>query len=220
MEKQWGPIQRPIGLILVETYQSTDHNRRSRSSSFVIISSIIERRFETIVFTCSHNFRKRTLIILSQQQSFKRERIMSTTTPRGPRAVTFSQFSELVFIPKDDKMECNKSYSTQERRRFRQELIREVQKLSRELNDTPTESITPEQLVRCVGIEVFVSKGLVRYVTEKKRAHVDAVLLEQSIQRKQCVCDIEMLSEVSRMRSQWARDRAGTLGTGYSKIVT
>ena len=142
---------------------------------------------------------------------------MSNPTPTRPRAVTFSQFSELVFIP-NDKAE-SKWYSTQEKHRFRQALIRDARRMSRTFDAAPADGILPKNLYECVGIEVLVSQGLARYVAEKKRQHVDAVLSEQRLQKKQGVCDLEMLSRVSKTRSRWTKERARKLATGYCELL-
>ena len=64
----------------------------------------------------------------------------------------------------------------------------------------------------------LVTKGLAKDVAKTRRAHVDAVLLEQSLQKRQGVydlCDIEKLASVSKTRSRWTEVRARKLATGY-----
>ena len=134
-----------------------------------------------------------------------------------PRAVTFSQFSELAFIPKDDIE--SKWYSKQETHGFRRALVRDAKQMSRQIEDAPADAmITLEQLYECIGIEVYVTKGLAKDVAKTRRAHVDAVLSEQSLQKRQGVCDlcdIEKLASVSKTRSRWTEVRARKLATGY-----
>ena len=91
--------------------------------------------------------------------------------------------------------------------------------MSREMNNTPVEAITPEQLCECVGIEVFVTQGLAKDAFEKKRTHIDAVLSEQRLQEEKGVCDIEKLSKVSEKGSRWTRSRAQKLASLYIKLL-
>ena len=65
-----------------------------------------------------------------------------------------------------------------------------------------------------VGIELYLNKGMKKRVVETKRAHVQAVLSEQSRQRQQDIHDIEELSSVSKETS-WTGERAHILATGY-----
>lgn len=136
----------------------------------------------------------------------------------GPRAVTFSRFSELAFIPKDDNS-SNNWYSSKDNLSFRQALVKDARRMSREIQGAPLDAkILRENLYGCVGIEKFVTKGLAREIQETRRAHVNAVLSEQSLQRQQGVCDIEKLSSVSN-KTQWTKERARILATGYSKLL-
>lgn len=136
----------------------------------------------------------------------------------GPRAVTFSRFSELAFIPKDDNS-SNNWYSSKDNLSFRQALVQDARRMSREIQGAPLDAkILRENLYGCVGIEKFVTKGLAREIQETRRAHVNAVLSEQSLQRQQGVCDIEKLSSVSN-KTQWTKERARILATGYSKLL-
>ena len=142
---------------------------------------------------------------------------MSSTTHTKPRAVTFSQFSELAFITKD-VIQSKKWYTKQENHRFRQTMIGDARRMSGEINNTPVEAITPEQLYECVGIEVFITQGLAMHVAEKKRAHIDAVLSEQMLQEDNGICDIEKLSSVSKNGSRWHRSRAQKLASAYNGL--
>lgn len=134
-----------------------------------------------------------------------------------PRAVTFSPFSELSFIPKDDDIP-KKWYSSRDALSFRQALVNNARKMPREIQDAPTDAkILREIVYQCIGIHMFVTRGLARQVQETRRAHIDAVLLEQRLQRQQGICDIEKLSNVSN-KSRWTKERARILATGYSKL--
>ena len=142
---------------------------------------------------------------------------MSNPTPTRPRGVTFSPFSTLAFIPKDEA--DSKWYSRQEKHRFRLVLIRDARRMARTFKAAPADGILPEQLYECVGIEVLVTQGLARHAAEKKRKHVDAVLSEQSLQKQHGACDLERLSGVSKTTSSWTTERARKLATGYCELL-
>lgn len=133
------------------------------------------------------------------------------------RAVAFTQYSELAFIPRDDAQ--YKWHSTQDKLLFRQSLIQDINRVSRDFQDAAARAtVTPELLQECVGIEPFVTNGLAKHIDEKKRAHIQAVLQEQSLQREQGVCNPERLAMVSMVGSQSTAKRAQAFATGYSKI--
>ena len=131
--------------------------------------------------------------------------------------VTFSQYSSLVLIPKDD-LHAKKN-SPQDEQHFRQELVQDARRMARILESTPAYNITPEQLYLCVGIEPFVTPGLALRIEDMRRKHIKAVLEEQRMQRQRGVCDIEKLSFMAQRTSHWARERAGKLAVGYNNII-
>jgi hypothetical protein len=75
-----------------------------------------------------------------------------------------------------------------------------------------------EQLVRCLGIELFISNGAARRAAEDRRAHIDAVLAEQSRQKQNGTCDIERLSIISQKGSRLSNERARKLAMGYAAL--
>jgi len=89
-----------------------------------------------------------------------------TSKPRSP-SVTFSKFSELVFIPNDITFSANKWYSSNDYDRFHQVLVQDAIRISNEISDLAADSIPLETLIECIGIEVrlvqlkwFLSKAL------------------------------------------------------------
>ncbi|KAL7539329.1 hypothetical protein ACHAXR_011826 [Thalassiosira sp. AJA248-18] len=140
----------------------------------------------------------------------------ATTSPTIPRALTFSRFSEIAFIP-NDNIE-SKWYSTQDKNRFRRSLIVDVRRMKRELEDKPTEANSPEWLYECLGLDKLISHDFMMQVAKKRRTHTDAVLSAQSLQKQQGVLDIEKLSRVSEDNSQWTRNRAQKLASSYSEL--
>ena len=88
----------------------------------------------------------------------------TTATKRRPR-VSFSRFSQQVLIPKDQK--DSKWYSLQERNGLRQDSVQEARRMANVLEAVTTKGgITLEQLLECVGIENFVTRGLAKQVVE------------------------------------------------------
>ena len=126
----------------------------------------------------------------------------------APRSVSFSHFSELVYIPKDhaDK----KWYSSQDRQSFRQAFVEDVRRVTREIE----EAGGPRNQYDLVGLEVFVKEDLARKVQDTRRAHVRSVLSEQMLQRQRGICNNEKLSIVS-MKSNWLEKRARIVAMGF-----
>lgn len=101
--------------------------------------------------------------------------------------VSFSQFSELAFIPKD-QME-SKWYSKHELAHIQRELMEDVQR-ARSTNATP--------LLHCLGVE-----ALVRRVADEKRAHVRRVLTSKDFKLP------SMVSSISRRLRVYPKYRSG-----------
>lgn len=123
------------------------------------------------------------------------------TPPQSLRSVRFSHFSTLAVVPRDDTEA--KSYSRDDMNRFKRDLLSSVQYALRDQAEA-----TPQE--DCLGIEVFVKKGLGRHVQERRRAHTRAIITRQNILSK------EELSYLSGASSKWARERAVKTALGYS----
>ena len=124
-------------------------------------------------------------------------------------SVTFSQFSELAFIPQDKNTSL--WYSSKERRHFRQALQQDVRRIAREIQD---DDISQDHVYERVGIEVITNQSLAKRVVETRYAHVKAVLSEQRIQKQQGIYDVDKLASVSQ-KTAWTSERARVLATGY-----
>ena len=131
------------------------------------------------------------------------------------KRVTFSPFSELAFIPKDQAE--SKWYCGQEMDHLRQELLQDAKRMSREMNSTSPGSIGPDQLYDCLGLEMFVTPGMARRVADEKQAHVRRVLHEQRLQAGQGILDVRKLARVAE-KSQWTRVRAQKLALAYRRL--
>jgi len=135
---------------------------------------------------------------------------MSTEMSTTARAVTFSPWSEMAVIPKEKMKLAERWYSTEDHARFKQELIRDVQGVSRVIATTPADMLTQDELHECIGIESFLNQDLLRHLQAKKRAHVRAIVIGQRIYNE------EELSLVSKISSRWARDGAHFRAKGFS----
>ena len=94
-------------------------------------------------------------------------------------------------------------------------MSRKFEESSQEADD----KVKREHLYECLGIEVFVTRGLARHIEETRRSHMDAVLSEQGRQNERGVYNAELLSSVSHKKTAWSKKRAETLAIGYSKIL-
>ena len=124
------------------------------------------------------------------------------------RAVSFSQYAQMINIP-IDRAEV-KFYSTEDNLRFQQEMMRDTRRMARKIATTPSEEITHDDLHKCIGIEVFLSPGLLRRTVEKRHTHQNLILERQGVD--------EDLRSVSERSSSWARDRAHKMATTYTSF--
>ena len=136
------------------------------------------------------------------------------STTRSHQAVTFSQYSGMVLIPKVETRSSKLWYSSRDYHQFQRALIDDARRLSRELGGTNRAPQHHFLFHECLGIEVYLSQDLVRMVQEARHSHVHAVLQEQRLQYEHGIHDIEKLSSVSR-KSVWSQERAHDRAIGY-----
>ena len=98
-------------------------------------------------------------------------------------------------------------------------MVQDTRRMKREIGSILAEAITKEQLHECIGIELFITPGLMRHVIQAKENHVRAVLSEQSSQEDQGIQDFDKLRDKSRKSSQGARSRARMLAVGYTSLL-
>eukprot|EP00579_Thalassiosira_antarctica_P023696 CAMPEP_0201985246 /NCGR_PEP_ID=MMETSP0904-20121228/86379_1 /ASSEMBLY_ACC=CAM_ASM_000553 /TAXON_ID=420261 /ORGANISM="Thalassiosira antarctica, Strain CCMP982" /LENGTH=137 /DNA_ID=CAMNT_0048538863 /DNA_START=180 /DNA_END=590 /DNA_ORIENTATION=+ len=133
---------------------------------------------------------------------------MSTPYPPRCRAVRFSQFSEVVVFP-HEIMDSN-AYSPADVRRFKQDLISDARVMARLLATSPAVMITEDDLLECIGIELFLKRGLARQAKERKQAHLNAIIAGQYLFSE------EELANLSAISSRWAQGRAVNCAANYS----
>lgn len=136
------------------------------------------------------------------------------------RAVTFSEYSELVAFP-CDHYTATTWYSSKETRQFRQTMIDDARKASQEIMDLPHGGIlSHEQLTQCLGIKIFRTHGVAKCTgVQARRAHIAAVLSEQLMQKQMGICDVERLSRVSQNTSHASVLDAQKLAVGYAALL-
>lgn len=137
-----------------------------------------------------------------------------------PRKVTFCQFSEVAYVPKDEiePKFASKWYTERELRRFQEELVQDARKMAHELNAAPSKAPSTETVCEAVGLEAFVSPRFAKQLIKMKKSHVAAVLSAQWLQEQQGLCCPETLSFVSERSSTPSVERAQRLAMGYSKL--
>ena len=150
--------------------------------------------------------------IICPASSFLISSKMSTiySCSSSPKVVSFSKYSEVTLIPKEDIYTSKKWYSPNDRDQFYQNLNEDIKRASRDI----AQQSLHHRKYECVGIDVFLTEGLAKRLLETKRAHVHAVLSEQNRQRERGFCDMDKLADVSK-KTSWTRDRARTIATGY-----
>lgn len=148
----------------------------------------------------------------------------SSALSRPPsRGVTFSEYSELFYIPRcddDGRMKSRTWYSAKDRHCFRRTLINDVRRVTKEIGNLTFEvSMSHEQLCDCLGIESFISgTSVARNVELARRVHIAAVLSEQHCQKQNGTCDMERLSGISLRQSEWSAKRARMLAMGFAAV--
>lgn len=147
--------------------------------------------------------------------------ILSAERP-PPRAITFSEYSELVYIPCDPDDKCIKWYSSDDSRRFRKTMVDDIRRLSHEIDVLPRGDIlTQDQLCKCLGIDAFLCKNdaAIRRAGQSRRAHIAAVLSEQWTQKQNGKCDVARLSSISQNSSRRTVEKARKLAMGYAALL-
>jgi len=135
-----------------------------------------------------------------------------------PRTITFSEYSDLYFINKDDENSAT-WYSSNDMLQFRKTLVDDARTASQDLQDLPLGDMTHQQLCECLGIETLLFSGVARCIQHAKRAHIAAVLTEQSMQRREGICDIERISRVSQNRSRWTVEKSQKFASACAACV-
>lgn len=134
--------------------------------------------------------------------------------PRSTRRqVRFSQFSQLVTIPYDDAK--LKWYTQEEERLFKQAMFSDARMLRYVLQNASSSLIKEGIIYECVGMEKFIS-GVSTELHENKRKHSEIVLAAQMI--FQGNNRIEKISEISKIFSQGARERAAKVAACFASL--
>ena len=145
--------------------------------------------------------------------------MINTTSNKRSHAVTFSICSDLYIVPASEQDRSTTWYTSEDKQGFRRSMVKSIRKITRELEELPMgATMTQCQLLNCLGIELLITSGVARSAAEVRRAHIDAILSEQRLQKLQGVCDIDRISSISEERSHWTVERARKLATGYAAL--
>jgi hypothetical protein len=132
-------------------------------------------------------------------------------TPR-PTQVRFSQYSQLTVIPNDGMK--SKWISRWEKRQMERRVVIDASRMRDLFRNLPPDMVTQDDLYECVGIEPFLSEDLGRQRLERRRAHVEAVLLAQ--RAHQGACKVKKISQASERSSRLGRESAENLAKLYA----
>lgn len=148
--------------------------------------------------------------------AYQRSLIMTSASRRN---VSYSESSQLYIVPACEQDISTTWYSSQDRQVFRQSMAASIRQVSREIEDLPIGAVmSPEELTNCLGIESFIIKGAARSASEVRRAHINAILSEQRLQKQNGTCDIDRISNISQRGSLGSRERAWKLARGYAAL--
>lgn len=146
----------------------------------------------------------------------------SSSSTKGSNRVRFANRidTQIVDRPSADEL-LDRWYSPNDKHQFRKALQRTARKLANILASKADEDeeMSVDELVECVGMEAFLSKGLARHMHEKRKKHSYSVLGEYCCQQQLGVRDDDRLAKVSKLSSKWSRTRAHDVAVGYWEIL-
>mmetsp|Transcript_25906 Transcript_25906/g.52684 ORF Transcript_25906/g.52684 Transcript_25906/m.52684 type:complete len:192 (+) Transcript_25906:157-732(+) len=131
------------------------------------------------------------------------------------------RFADRIDIQIADRPSCDELldrwYSPSDKHKFRKALQRTARKLATILASKVEEDkeMSVDELIECVGMEAFLSKGFARLMHEKRKKHSFSVLGEYCHQQQLGVRDDDHLAKVSKLSSKWSRERARNVAVGY-----
>ncbi|KAL3788537.1 hypothetical protein HJC23_006575 [Cyclotella cryptica] len=66
-----------------------------------------------------------------------------------------------------------------------------------------------------MGLESFLTEGLIKHIVLMRKAHVCAILIEQARQRDSNVKSVEKLARLSAISSRWSRQRSHAIAVRH-----
>ena len=133
-------------------------------------------------------------------------------------AVSFSQVRTYLSSPETARSHPEESsswYTPEEDGMMRQALVNDMVRMRRKLREATRGNggvtLTQADLEECVGLDAYLNPRLVNQARLRRRAHVAAILQEQTAQRAEGGHQNDgsaSLSQVSSDSSSWARMRA------------
>ncbi|KAL7461068.1 hypothetical protein ACHAXS_001503 [Conticribra weissflogii] len=136
----------------------------------------------------------------------------------GSRSVQFNDTNYVCFIQPAIESENEIKWNTkQDFKAYRKTLKADVEMAVNRLESNPGE-INDDDLIRCAGIEAYLSQPLLNRILKKRERHVRSILEEQLLQKKLNISDELMLRFVSERSSKWFVERATAMAKGYWEI--
>eukprot|EP00578_Thalassiosira_sp_NH16_P000262 CAMPEP_0181135986 /NCGR_PEP_ID=MMETSP1071-20121207/32946_1 /TAXON_ID=35127 /ORGANISM="Thalassiosira sp., Strain NH16" /LENGTH=128 /DNA_ID=CAMNT_0023222673 /DNA_START=87 /DNA_END=473 /DNA_ORIENTATION=+ len=122
----------------------------------------------------------------------------------------------MVIIERSSSDELrNRWYSKDERATFAIQLKRDVRAALRKLDATPMDSFREQDFYDCVGIELFLSREILKSTPQRRYNHVLSILRAQSRQGLSHACNDEELSLISKQSSEWISTRCQNFAAMY-----
>mmetsp|Transcript_16269 Transcript_16269/g.34042 ORF Transcript_16269/g.34042 Transcript_16269/m.34042 type:complete len:145 (-) Transcript_16269:146-580(-) len=136
------------------------------------------------------------------------------------KTVTFSSDSPQVNLIKSLSSEELASLwiSREERQIYQANFRSEILDVKRLLREKGPDSMTSDDIIRCVGIERFLSDTFCRRVINQRREYNEAVLNEIRRQAVLGVHDEVSIRRVSERLSEWYCERAHSIATRYCNM--
>lgn len=137
------------------------------------------------------------------------------------KSVTFSSLTdEEIPIPTNHSHQAELYYTSGDEQDFTREFEYGIAKCREMIRDKAMrgEELTDDELVECLGLESTLSASILRHVNQMKRAHLSAVLKEQSRQKFLGLHDAFQVAFVSDITSRAARVRSRKIASRMMRL--
>ena len=151
-----------------------------------------------------------------QKQRLLRKNKARTKTNRS---VCFSHTSRMTIIERASPEELKRTwYTKKEREVFGLQHKKDIREALQKLANTPMQSISQDDLLGCVGIELYLSYDILVNTPERRYNHVWSILGAQHLQRRLHINNVDELSRISSQSSEWATSRSQSIAAMYMAI--
>ncbi len=136
----------------------------------------------------------------------------------GSRSVWFDDSNSICIIEPSIKSETMMKWNTKQDFKAHRKTLQADVKVAVKVLESKPGDIDKNGLIRCVGIEAYLSESLMNCILKKRERHVRSILEEQLLQKKLNISDASMLRLVSERSSKWFVERATAMAKGYWEI--